>query len=137
MKNLADILLDPSGGSEIVMGNTAIVRAMIESGVRVVTSYPGSPTPEIADAISRPGFNLVEALTPCFTQYGRGNGFKSAVEMFKWLKSSCLPVERYEKLEDRTGKLPIGTFVRRDVAGLETRWANMRQALAAKKGGAA
>jgi 2-oxoglutarate ferredoxin oxidoreductase subunit beta len=91
----------------------------------------------MAEAISRPGFNLVEALTPCFTQYGRGNGFKSAVEMFKWLKSSCLPVERYEKLEDRTGKLPIGTFVRRDVDGLETRWANMRQALAAKKGGAA
>jgi len=39
------------GPSEIVMGNTAIVRAMIEAGVRVVTSYPGSPTPEIAEAI--------------------------------------------------------------------------------------
>ena len=36
---------------EIVMGNTALVRAMIETGTRVVTSYPGSPTPEIATAI--------------------------------------------------------------------------------------
>lgn len=33
------------------MGNTAIVRGMVESGVRVATSYPGSPTPEIATAI--------------------------------------------------------------------------------------
>ncbi|RCK78454.1 MAG: Indolepyruvate oxidoreductase subunit IorA [Candidatus Ozemobacter sibiricus] len=51
MKRMTDVLLNPAGGSEIVMGNTAIVRAMIESGVRVVTSYPGSPTPEIASAI--------------------------------------------------------------------------------------
>ena len=29
------------------------VRAMIESNVRVVTSYPGSPTPEIATAIAQ------------------------------------------------------------------------------------
>ena len=36
---------------EIVMGNTALVRAMLEAGTRVVTSYPGSPTPEIATAI--------------------------------------------------------------------------------------
>lgn len=51
MKRLADVLLSPTPGAEIVMGNTALVRAMIEAGVRVVTSYPGSPTPEIADAI--------------------------------------------------------------------------------------
>jgi len=52
MKQMGEFLLNPAGGSEIVMGNTAIVRAMIEAGVRVVTSYPGSPTPEIAGAIS-------------------------------------------------------------------------------------
>jgi indolepyruvate ferredoxin oxidoreductase alpha subunit len=33
------------------MGNEAVVRAMIETGTKVVTSYPGSPTPEIATAI--------------------------------------------------------------------------------------
>lgn len=38
--------------SSIMMGNAAIVRAMVESGTRVVTSYPGSPTPEIAEFIS-------------------------------------------------------------------------------------
>ena len=51
MKKLGDMLLSREPFSEIVMGNTALVRGMIEAGARVVASYPGSPTPEIADAI--------------------------------------------------------------------------------------
>ncbi|MFH0997854.1 MAG: indolepyruvate ferredoxin oxidoreductase subunit alpha [Pseudomonadota bacterium] len=51
MKYMGDMLLTLEPFSEIVMGNTALVRAMIESGTRIVTSYPGSPTPEIAEAI--------------------------------------------------------------------------------------
>ncbi|HAE39041.1 MAG TPA: indolepyruvate ferredoxin oxidoreductase, partial [Candidatus Riflebacteria bacterium] len=52
MKNFADMLLSREAFSEIVMGNTSVVRAMIEAKTRVVTSYPGSPTPEIASAIA-------------------------------------------------------------------------------------
>ncbi len=51
MKSMGDMLLTKTPFAEIVMGNTALVRAMIESGTCVVTSYPGSPTPEIATAI--------------------------------------------------------------------------------------
>ncbi len=51
MKKMKDMLLTREPFAELVMGNTALVRAMIESGTRVVTSYPGSPTPEIATAI--------------------------------------------------------------------------------------
>jgi indolepyruvate ferredoxin oxidoreductase alpha subunit len=51
MKDMGQMLLGREPFSEIVMGNTALVRAMIESATRVVTSYPGSPTPEIAAAI--------------------------------------------------------------------------------------
>ncbi|BBO88625.1 indolepyruvate ferredoxin oxidoreductase subunit alpha [Desulfosarcina ovata] len=51
MKKMGTMLLRREPFSEIVMGNTAIVRAMVEAGTRVVTSYPGSPTPEIATAI--------------------------------------------------------------------------------------
>ncbi len=51
MKNMGEMLLNKMAMDEIVIGNTALVRAMIESGVQVVTSYPGSPTPEIATAI--------------------------------------------------------------------------------------
>ena len=50
MKKLGEMILNPAPISEIVMGNTAVVRAMLEAGARVVTSYPGSPTPEIAGA---------------------------------------------------------------------------------------
>jgi len=52
MKKMGEMLSSPNSGSEIMIGNTAIVRAMLEAGVRVVTSYPGSPTPEIAAAIA-------------------------------------------------------------------------------------
>ena len=51
MKDLGTTLLRPEAFSEIVIGNTAVVRAMLESGVRSVSAYPGSPTPEIAEAI--------------------------------------------------------------------------------------
>ncbi|MDD3461498.1 MAG: thiamine pyrophosphate-dependent enzyme [Mesotoga sp.] len=52
MKKMGEMLSSPNSGSEIMIGNIAIVRAMLEAGVRVVTSYPGSPTPEIAAAIA-------------------------------------------------------------------------------------
>lgn len=51
MKDLGQMLLQPSAFNELTMGNSALVRAMLEAGVGVVTSYPGSPTPEIAEAI--------------------------------------------------------------------------------------
>ena len=51
MKKMGDMLLRKGPFEEIVIGNTALVRAMVESGTRVVSSYPGSPTPEIATAI--------------------------------------------------------------------------------------
>lgn len=51
MKKLGDMLLTKGPVEEIVIGNTALVRAMFETGTRVATSYPGSPTPEIAIAI--------------------------------------------------------------------------------------
>src|SRR6056297_2671181 len=49
---MGDFLLSQDPVNEIVIGNTSVVRAMIETGVRVVSSYPGSPTPEIANAIA-------------------------------------------------------------------------------------
>jgi len=51
MKQMGTMLMREGPFEEIVMGNTALVRAMLEAGTRVVTSYPGSPTPEIATAI--------------------------------------------------------------------------------------
>ena len=52
MEKLGDMLIRKRPFQEMVMGNTAVVRAMVEAGTQVVTSYPGSPTPEIATAIN-------------------------------------------------------------------------------------
>lgn len=51
MKKLGEILQQEGPFAELVLGNTAVARGMAEAGVRVATSYPGSPTPEIATAI--------------------------------------------------------------------------------------
>ena len=51
MNRTGEILTGRDPFSEIVIGNTAVVRAMLEAGVDIVTAYPGSPTPEIADAV--------------------------------------------------------------------------------------
>ncbi|MBI5551288.1 MAG: 4Fe-4S binding protein [Desulfobacterales bacterium] len=51
MKSMGEMLLRREAFAEIVMGNTALVRAMVVAGTQVVTAYPGSPTPEIATAI--------------------------------------------------------------------------------------
>ena len=128
----------PMGQLEAAFDIVELTRAAGAAGVsRGTVFHVKALDGLVADALARPGFNLVEALTPCFTQYGRGNGFKNAVEMFKWLKERAVPLDAYEKLEDKTGRIPIGTFVRRDVPGLEARYAAMREKLRERKGGAA
>lgn len=54
MLSLAGLMTGKQGFSALVMGNHALARAMAEAGTAVVTSYPGSPTPEIADALLAP-----------------------------------------------------------------------------------
>jgi 2-oxoglutarate/2-oxoacid ferredoxin oxidoreductase subunit beta len=85
----------------------------------------------ITQALSRPGFNLVEIMTPCHTQYGRKNKFRSAVDMYRWYRENALKLDKYRKLkpEEREGKLPIGVFVERDAPGLEERYEEVRRNL--------
>ena len=51
MSTFVDSMLAEEPWAGLMMGDHAVVRAMIEAGVMVATHYPGSPTPEIADAI--------------------------------------------------------------------------------------
>ncbi|MDA3885184.1 MAG: thiamine pyrophosphate-dependent enzyme [Candidatus Delongbacteria bacterium] len=51
MKKFDELMIQPEPWEGLMMGNHALARAMFEAGVNVVTTYPGSPTPEIADAI--------------------------------------------------------------------------------------
>jgi 2-oxoglutarate/2-oxoacid ferredoxin oxidoreductase subunit beta len=84
----------------------------------------------ITQALTRPGFNLVEIMTPCHTQYGRKNKFRTVVDMYQSYRENALKLDKYGKLapEERKGKLPIGVFVEHDEPGLEERYEAMRQA---------
>ncbi|MBI5744248.1 MAG: 4Fe-4S binding protein [Elusimicrobia bacterium] len=54
MLSLSELTVKKEGFSALVMGNHALARAMAEAGTMVITSYPGSPTPEIAEALQAP-----------------------------------------------------------------------------------
>ena len=54
MLTLAGMMTEKEGFTAFVMGNHALARAMAEAGTAAATSYPGSPTPEIAEALLAP-----------------------------------------------------------------------------------
>ena len=77
MKRLGDILVGKDRFEEILMGNEAVVRAMVESGTKVVSSYPGSPTPEIAAAIT----SIPETKRPFYFEFSVNEKVASEVAM--------------------------------------------------------
>ncbi|MFK4766074.1 2-oxoacid:ferredoxin oxidoreductase subunit beta [Desulfobaculum sp. SPO524] len=85
----------------------------------------------IKTAITRKGFNVVEVMTPCHTQFGRKNAYKTPVDMYKWLKKNAVKRESYDKLkpEEAAKRIPIGVFAERDETPLEDRYADMRASL--------
>ncbi|RLE77102.1 MAG: indolepyruvate ferredoxin oxidoreductase subunit alpha [Thermoprotei archaeon] len=46
-------LLAPPGEEVLLMGNEAIARGMLEAGIAVASAYPGTPSTEIIEALSR------------------------------------------------------------------------------------
>ena len=51
MSKFGEQLISKNPWKGMMMGNYAVARAMFEAGVKVTTTYPGSPVPEIANAI--------------------------------------------------------------------------------------
>ena len=51
--NLNDIIAGKSGEKLFMLGNEAAVRAAIESGISVAATYPGTPSSEIGDILSK------------------------------------------------------------------------------------
>ena len=82
----------------------------------------------IGSALEKPGFNLVEILTPCHTQYGRKNKFKTVVDMYQWYKKNTVKVDRFEKMttEEKAKFTPIGVFRDDMRPGLEVRYEELR-----------
>ena len=44
---------DAPGANELLMGNEAIARGALEAGVRVVAAYPGTPSSEVVETLSK------------------------------------------------------------------------------------
>jgi indolepyruvate ferredoxin oxidoreductase alpha subunit len=53
MPDVDRLLEDKKGKRVLLLGNEAIARGILESGIGVVTTYPGTPASEIGDSISK------------------------------------------------------------------------------------
>ncbi len=52
MSNPKSLLEDKPGKKVLMLGNEAIARGVLEAGIGVVTTYPGTPASEIGDTVS-------------------------------------------------------------------------------------
>ena len=50
-----ELLIAPTNRPQFLLGNEAIVRGALESGVRFVAAYPGTPSSEIIDRYAQLG----------------------------------------------------------------------------------
>jgi len=53
MASLIEKMVSPEPWRDMLMGNYAVARAMIDTGTKVITTFPGSPTPEIAALLTQ------------------------------------------------------------------------------------
>lgn len=68
-------------------------------------------------ALGKPGFAVVEVLSPCPTNFGRQNVLGSPVDMMREFKRRAVPIERWNSMaeEDRVNRYPIGVLVDREL----------------------
>jgi len=70
-------------------------------------------------AMTHPGFSVVEVRSPCYTNFGRQNRFGSHIEMMKELKRSAVPIGRWKQMAgaEREGRFSTGVLVDRELPG--------------------
>ncbi len=126
----------PHGQLEQTFDIAELVRAAGASYVARATAFHATLADEqLTHAFTRSGFSLVEIFSPCHTQYGRKNQFKTIVSMYEDLKQRATPMEKWREMEPsaRGDRFPIGVFEERDEPSLEQRYAAMRQGLCQPK----
>lgn len=71
----------------------------------------------IAQAITKDGFAVVEAVSYCHTTIGRINRWGTASDMMRTLKEQSITLKRAEGMseEEKRGKIVRGVFVDRDI----------------------
>ncbi|MBP1713707.1 MAG: 2-oxoglutarate synthase [Deltaproteobacteria bacterium] len=83
----------------------------------VVTPIPLTRT--LKKAIVHRGFSFIDVLSPCPTQFGRRNAFRTPHDMLVSLKNTCVSVEKAKTMtpEDVKGKILVGEFVSQGEGG--------------------
>ncbi len=75
----------------------------------------------ILQALNHVGFSVIEALSPCPTEYGRRNQFKTPVKLMEHLRSLTVPTGK----ETPPGKLSRGVLVNRKQSSYIQRYAEL------------
>lgn len=103
-----------------VSGANYVARGTVYHGRKLQNS--------IKEALTRKGFSLVEAVSPCPTQYGRNNKMKDPLDMLRWLKEKGISRDRFDRMEEtaRDGYFAIGTLVDKDAPDFNTRYEEIR-----------
>jgi len=73
MPNPKSLLEDKPGKKVLMLGNEAIARGVLEAGIGVVTTYPGTPASEIGDTVSTIASDAGVYMENC----GFGSGWRS------------------------------------------------------------
>ncbi len=70
-------------------------------------------------AMEHKGFGFVEVLSPCPTQFGRRNAFRTPFAMLQALKENSISVEKAKNLSpaELQGKITVGEFVNQENKG--------------------
>jgi 2-oxoglutarate ferredoxin oxidoreductase subunit beta len=90
------------------------------AGATFVAQHPvATPIPltrTLKRAILHRGFSFIDVLSPCPTQFGRRNAFRSPYAMIETLKNTCVSLEKAKGMsaEDLKGKILVGEFVNFD-----------------------
>ncbi len=88
--------------------------------------YPYQPIKSIKDALSTPGFGLVELMSPCPTAYGRRNKLGKIDALWTWYEDNTMLMEDYDRIMDygteeeiaaAKNKIKIGVFQHQERSG--------------------
>ena len=116
----------------------ALVAAAGANYVARETIYHGLALKKyIKEALSKKGFSLVEALSPCTTLFGPKNQMKEPVVMLEWLKEKGVSAAQYAQLDnnEQNDCIITGKFADKQAPDFQTRYEQMRLRAQAGAGG--
>lgn len=113
----------------VAAGANYVARETVASGVLLKN--------RIKKAISKKGFSVVEAISPCTTLYGPRNNMRQALGMLNDLKEKGIPLAKFKDDEhiEALGFFATGEFADNSADDFSTRYEAVRQIIMTRKGG--